>query len=73
MRTNMFENEIEVSGGFEIVLLDRDNKGVPTGKKIRFRSDSASKISDFYDKHVSLQAAKQGRNKKKNKVKKNND
>ena len=62
-------SEQEPNPPIEIVLLDRDHKGIPTGKKNSFSSNSGSEIYDFYEKHCAMLEAKT-RNKKRKKNKK---
>lgn len=58
---------------FEIVVLERDKNGLPTGRKIRYSSDSASEIWDFHHTHESTQKAKRKKKRKKKKKKKNGE
>jgi|TARA_R100001082_G_C4210536_1_gene94878 hypothetical protein len=37
------------SSSIEIVLVNRDNNGKPTGKKQKFSSSRASEISEFFN------------------------
>lgn len=65
----LFDQETPPRADFEIVLLDRDRHGNPTGKKRSFSSDNGSEIYDFYVKHEAIMKAIQ-RKKGKNKTKK---
>lgn len=62
--------EEKQSADFEIVLLERDRLGNPTGKKISYMSNEGSKICEFHDKHCEMQKAKMGKNKRKRRNKK---
>ena len=55
-----FQEEKQVAD-FQLVLLDRDRNGRPTGKKYVYSSNEGSELADLYQKHVDAMKAKMGR------------
>ena len=68
----MFDKEVQEIKDFELVLLDRDNEGKPTGRKVSMSSNSGSEIFDFFEQHEQLMKNKQRKHRNKNRNKKRN-
>jgi hypothetical protein len=56
---------------FQIVLLDRDKNGRPTGKKFVYSSNDGSDLADFYQKHENTMKAKMSNKKRRRNRNKN--
>ena len=55
--------EIKPRKDITIVLLDRDSKGNPTGRKVEYSDDEGLKVHEFFEKHTAMMDAKQRRHK----------
>ena len=64
--------EEKQSHDFQIVLLDRDKFGKPTGKKAYYSSNEGSKIEEFFLKHQEQMKARLVKLKGKSKKNKDN-
>ena len=64
MKLNVPKHEEEISYDFELVLIDRDGQGKPTGKRNRIKSNNGSDLSDFLEHHEAVMESRKRQFKK---------